>query len=137
MKKENQTEVLIDGKVYAISGEEKTDYIQKVAQFVNEKLQEVRTIPGYKRMEEEYRELLLNLNIADAYFKEKEAFERLSEEMEEKERELYAVKHDMVSTQMKLEAALKQQEKLGERCDEWKKKYEELKTRHETRRQTT
>ncbi len=137
MKKENQTEVLIDGKVYAISGEEKTDYIQKVAQFVNEKLQEVRTIPGYKRMEEEYRELLLNLNIADAYFKEKEAFERLSEEMEEKERELYAVKHDMVSTQMKLEAALKQQEKLGERCDEWKKKYEELKARHETRRQTT
>ena len=137
MKKENQTEVLIDGKVYAISGEEKTDYIQKVAQFVNEKLQEVRTIPGYKRMEEEYRELLLNLNIADAYFKEKEAFERLSAEMEEKERELYAVKHDMVSTQMKLEAALKQQEKLGERCDEWKKKYEELKARHETRRQTT
>ena len=137
MKKENQTEVLIDGKVYAISGEEKTDYIQKVAQFVNEKLQEVRTIPGYKRMEEEYRELLLNLNIADAYFKEKEAFERLSEEMEEKERELYAVKHDIVSTQMKLEAALKQQEKLGERCDEWKKKYEELKARHETRRQTT
>ena len=137
MKKENQTEVLIDGKVYAISGEEKTDYIQKVAQFVNEKLQEVRTIPGYKRMEEEYRELLLNLNIADAYFKEKEAFERLSEDMEEKERELYAVKHDMVSTQMKLEAALKQQEKLGERCDEWKKKYEELKARHETRRQTT
>ena len=48
-------------------------------------------------------------------------------EMEEKERELYAVKHDMVSTQMKLEAALKQQEKLGERMEEWKKKYEELK----------
>ena len=98
-----------------------------MAQFVNEKIQEVRTLPGFKRLDEEYQTLLLNLNLADAYFKEKEEVTRLAEAAEEKERELYAVKHDMVSTQMKLEAALKQQEKLGERMEEWKKKYEELK----------
>lgn len=127
MKKPNLTEVLIDGKIYSVSGEENTEYIQKVAQFVNEKIQEVRTLPGFKRLDEEYQTLLLNLNLADAYFKEKEEVTRLAEAAEEKERELYAVKHDMVSTQMKLEAALKQQEKLGERMEEWKKKYEELK----------
>ena len=127
MKKPNLTEVLIDGKIYSVSGEENAEYIQKVAQFVNEKIQEVRTLPGFKRLDEEYQTLLLNLNLADAYFKEKEEVIRLAEAAEEKERELYAVKHDMVSTQMKLEAALKQQEKLGERMEEWKKKYEELK----------
>ena len=127
MKKPNLTEVLIDGKIYSVSGEENTEYIQKVAQFVNEKIQEVRTLPGFKRLDEEYQTLLLNLNLADAYFKEKEEVTRLAEAAEEKERELYAVKHDMVSTQMKVEAALKQQEKLGERMEEWKKKYEELK----------
>ncbi len=127
MKKPNLTEVLIDGKIYSVSGEENAEYIQKVAQFVNEKIQEVRTLPGFKRLDEEYQTLLLNLNLADAYFKEKEEVTRLAEAAEEKERELYAVKHDMVSTQMKLEAALKQQEKLGERMEEWKKKYEELK----------
>ena len=127
MKKPNLTEVLIDGKIYSVSGEENTEYIQKVAQFVNEKIQEVRTLPGFKRLDEEYQTLLLNLNLADDYFKEKEEVTRLAEAAEEKERELYAVKHDMVSTQMKLEAALKQQEKLGERMEEWKKKYEELK----------
>ena len=127
MKKPNLTEVLIDGKIYSVSGEENTEYIQKVAQFVNEKIQEVRTLPGFKRLDEEYQTLLLNLNLADAYFKEKEEVTRLAEAAEEKERELYAVKHDMVSTQMTLEAALKQQEKLGERMEEWKKKYEELK----------
>ena len=127
MKKPNLTEVLIDGKIYSVSGEENTEYIQKVAQFVNEKIQEVRTLPSFKRLDEEYQTLLLNLNLADAYFKEKEEVTRLAEAAEEKERELYAVKHDMVSTQMKLEAALKQQEKLGERMEEWKKKYEELK----------
>ena len=127
MKKPNLTEVLIDGKIYSVSGEENAEYIQKVAQFVNEKIQEVRTLPDFKRLDEEYQTLLLNLNLADAYFKEKEEVTRLAEAAEEKERELYAVKHDMVSTQMKLEAALKQQEKLGERMEEWKKKYEELK----------
>ena len=127
MKKPNLTEVLIDGKIYSVSGEENAEYIQKVAQFVNEKIQEVRTLPGFKRLDEEYQTLLLNLNLADAYFKEKEEVTRLAEAAEEKERELYAVKHGMVSTQMKLEAALKQQEKLGERMEEWKKKYEELK----------
>ena len=127
MKKPNLTEVLIDGKIYSVSGEENAEYIQKVAQFVNEKIQEVRTLPCFKRLDEEYQTLLLNLNLADAYFKEKEEVTRLAEAAEEKERELYAVKHDMVSTQMKLEAALKQQEKLGERMEEWKKKYEELK----------
>lgn len=126
MKKDNQTDVLIDGRVYAISGGENAEYMQKVAQLVNETIQEVRTIPGYKRLDAEYQALLLNLNLGDACYQEKTARAQLAEEMEEKERELYALKHDMVSLQMKLEAALKQQERLGERCEEWKKKYEEL-----------
>lgn len=134
MKKANLTEVLIDGKIYAVSGEENAEYMQKVARFVNEKLQEVRTIPGYKRLTEEYQALMLNLNLADAYFKESETLKKLTDEAEEKERELYALKHDMVSLQMKLDGALKQQEKLGERCEEYKKKYEELKAKSNERR---
>ena len=131
MKKTNLTDVLIDGKIYSISGNEDTDHIQKVAQLVNDTIQEVRTIPGFKRMDEAYQALLLNLNLADSCFKEQEQVARLTEEAEEKERELYALRHDMVSVQMKLEAALKQQDKLGERAEEWKKKYEDLKAKHD------
>lgn len=126
MNQMKQTDVLIDGRVYSISGQENEEYLQRVARFVNDTIQEVRKLPGYKRLDDEYQALLLNLNLADAYFKQKEALDKLSEEAEEKERELYNLKHDMVSTQMKLEAALRQQDRLGERCEEWKRKYEEL-----------
>ncbi|MDO4266449.1 MAG: cell division protein ZapA [Eubacteriales bacterium] len=131
IKKSNLTDVLIDGKIYSISGTEDAEHIQKVAQLVNDTIQEVRTIPGYKRLDDAYQALLLNLNLADACFRERENMARLTEEAEEKDRELYALKHDMVSVQMKLEAALKQQDRLGERAEEWKKKYEELKAKND------
>lgn len=125
------TEVLIDGRIYSVSGGENAAYIQKVAQLVNEKIQEVRMLPGYKRLDAEYQTLLLNLNLADACFQEREALQKLQEEAEERERELYALKHDMVTLRMKHEAALKQQERLSERCEEWKQKYETLKKAEE------
>lgn len=128
-KTEHTTDVLIDGKVYTISGEEDAERVQKVAQLVNDTIQEVRMIPGYRRLEESYQALLLNLNLADACYREHAELLRQQTELEEREHELYAVKHDMVSLRMKLEAALKQQEKLGERIEEWKNRYEALKER--------
>ena len=68
MNETNSTEVLIDGKVYTISGAEDT-YMQQVAAFINKKLEEIRKIPGYSRLDSEYKRLLLNLNLADEYFK--------------------------------------------------------------------
>lgn len=124
------TEVLIDGHVYSLMGADSA-YLQEVAAFLNGKLTEVKRLPGYRKMEEEYRNLLLNLNIADEYFKAQQEVERYRLEAEEMQKELYGIKHDMVSTKMKLETALKQQEIIEKRSEEWKKKYEDAQKKGE------
>lgn len=120
------TEVLINGRAYSLSGADSA-YIQKVAAFLNRKLAEVRSVQGYNHMSEEYRNLLLNLNVCDEYFRALSDMEELRASIDEKDRDLYSVKHDIVGTKLKLEAALKQQEVLEQRCEEWRQKYESLK----------
>lgn len=120
------TDVLIDGKVYSLGGADGA-YLQRVAAFLNEQLKTVKGIAGYKHMDSAYQQLLLNLNLADAYFRQQAETEKYRAETEKLEKELYAVKHEIVGTKLKLEASLKQQEIVEQRGDDWKRKYEELK----------
>lgn len=124
-KKSSATDVLIGGKVFRLSGAE-PEHIHKVAELVNRKLTEIKTLAGYKKLDSDYKELLLNLNIADEYFKAVDEAEQYKAEINEKENELYTARHDLVSLKLKLENALKQEDILEKRVNEWKKKYEEL-----------
>ena len=47
---------------------------------------------------------LLQLNIADDYFKAKAQVEKLEQDIEMKDREIYNLKHDLISNQIKLRA---------------------------------
>ena len=123
-------EVLIGGKVFRLSGAE-PEYLHKVAALVNRKIAEVKTSAGYKHLDDDYKALLLNLNIADEYFKAVDEAESFKAEMSDKENELYTVRHDLVSLKLKLENALRQGDILEKRVSEWKKKYEELAGEHE------
>lgn len=121
-EKRNGTEVLIGGKVYSLAGAD-ASYLQKVSGYLNSKILEVKSAQGYRSLDADYRELLLNLNIADDFFKAESEKEEYRKKAEELEKELYAVRHDIVSTKLKLENSLKQQEVLEARVDEWKDKY--------------
>ena len=50
MAKKNTAEVLINGKIYVISGYESTAYLQKVAAYLNEMEEKVTAMDGYRRM---------------------------------------------------------------------------------------
>lgn len=112
-------EVLIGGKIYRLTGADPA-YLQKVAGYMNTKLAECRTAPDYRVLDADYRALLLNLNIADDYFKAESEREMLQKRVEELEKELYAVRHDVVSAKVKLENSLKQQEALEAKVSEMK-----------------
>ena len=116
------TEVFIDGKVYTLSGAEPS-YIQKVSGYLNSKIAETKTSKSYRGLDADYRKLFLNLNIADDYFRSEEEKEELKRKVDELEKELYSMKHEIVSTKLKLENSLKQQDALEQRVDEWKEKY--------------
>ena len=86
-QKNEVTEVLINGKVYSIAGADGA-YIQKVAAFLNRKLAEIKTVQGYNHMSEEYRTLMLELNVCDEYFRALDDNAAVRERADEMEREL-------------------------------------------------
>ena len=105
MSSKNKTEVLIGGKVYTLGGYESEEYLQKVATYINNKLAEFKKLEGYNHQSKENKSMLLDLNIADDYFKAKKQVEMVEEELAEKDKELYELKHELISTQIKLETA--------------------------------
>ena len=100
MAVKNTTQVLIGGKIVTLSGYESEEYLQKVANYMNNKLTELGQIPGYNRQTLETRHTLLSLNIADDYFKAKRQAEMYEEELEAKDMEVYDMKHARSSGQV-------------------------------------
>ena len=103
MASKTAVQVLIGGKIYTLSGYESEDYLQKVAAYLNSKITELKTVEGYARLSQELKGLMLNLNTADDYFKMKAQADELSSQLMAKDKELYEIKHELVTVQMELE----------------------------------
>ena len=128
MSSKNKTEVHIDGKIYTLSGYESEEYLQRVATYINNKLAELKKLDGYARLSQELKSILLELNVADDYFKAKNQVEMVEEELAQKDQELYDLKHELISTQIKLEDAAKELEALKEQATEYQKQIVKLET---------
>ena len=100
----NFTEVLIGGKVFTLSGFESEEYLQKVSTYLNHKIEECSNSDGYRKQSAETRSILLALNIADDYYKAKEQAEKLEEDIREKDKEIYDLKHELISAQIREES---------------------------------
>lgn len=105
MSAKTSAEVVIDGKVYTLSGYEGEEYLQKVAAYINSKINEFDEIDGYKHISPGMKSTLIQLNIADDYFKAKAQVEKLERDIENKDKEIYDLKHDLISNQVKMESA--------------------------------
>ena len=103
MSAKRNAEVIINGKVYTLSGYEEEEYLQKIANYINAKIADFREIENFKLFSQDMQATLLELNIADDFFKAKDKIEKLEAEVESKEKEIYDLKHDLVSNQVKFE----------------------------------
>ncbi len=103
MDSRNYTDVIIAGKVYTLGGYESEEYLQRIAGYLNGKNSELRKIDGFLRQTPDYQNILMQLNVADDYFKAAEELAEVKETAEAQEKELYALKHQLVTVQMKLE----------------------------------
>lgn len=108
MEQKNYAEVLIDGTIYTLGGAEEEMYLQKVAAYINEKTGKVKKQDGFSRLSADFQAVMIELNIADDYFKEQERADRLAEQKAALEKEAYSLKHELITTQMKLERAQKE-----------------------------
>ena len=105
MSAKTNAEVVIDGKVYTLSGYENEEYLQKVAAYINNKIAEFDDMDEYKHLPGNMKSTLIELNIADDYFKAKALVEKLEGDIENKDKEIYDLKHDLISNQVKTENA--------------------------------
>lgn len=124
----NFTEVLIGGKVFTLSGYESENYLQKVSTYLNHKIEECANSGDYRRQSSDTRSILLALNIADDYFKAKKQGDTLETSIEEKDKEMYDLKHELISVQMKLENAEKEVDKLKDENKDLQMKIVKLET---------
>ena len=113
MSSKTDTEVIIGGKVFTLSGYESEEYLQKVASYINGKVNEYSKVDGFRRQSTEMQSVLLQLNIADDYFKAKKQIEILEDELKRKEKELYDLKHELISAQIKMESMEKTHKQFG------------------------
>lgn len=110
MSTKTNADVIIGGKVYTLSGYESEAYLQKVAAYINNKINEFDGMADYRRFPADMRATLLELNIADDYFKAKNQAEKLEEDLEARNKEIYALKHELISIQIKLDSLEKELE---------------------------
>ncbi|MCR4691004.1 MAG: cell division protein ZapA [Lachnospiraceae bacterium] len=104
MEAKTDTEVLIRGRIYTLSGYESEEYLQKVALYINNKYAEYTKNEAFSHQSLDTQSVLLELNIADDYFKAKKQIALLEETLQQKEQELTDMKHDLIALQMRTES---------------------------------
>lgn len=123
MNEKHYAEVLIDGKIYTLGGIEEAQYFQRVAGYINEKTSQMKLQEGFSKQSQEYQAVMIELNIADDYFKQVDRAAASEKRRDDMEKETYSLKHELVTTQMKLEDTEK---RLKETEGKLKKAEEEL-----------
>lgn len=128
MSTKNVIDVVIDGQIYTIGGFESDAYIQKVASYISNKISEFKKDEGYRRQKLDVQKTILELNIADDYFKAKKQADMLQADLEAKEKEAYEWKHDLVAANVKNQALEAEIEKLNKKMVEYEKEIVKLQT---------
>ena len=118
MAQKNDIKVVINNKVYTLIGQESEDYLQNVATYINGKIAECQSSEAYRRFNAEYQNVLLALNIADDYFKAKDQVNQMLTEDDDKDKQIYDLRHEVIEVQIKYESAQKMIEEYKEKISE-------------------
>lgn len=99
----NDIDLTIGGKSFKLKGNEEPEYFQRIANYINGKINDIESGKGFKFTHSEAQAVLMYINITDDYFRANKKIEKLQEELELKNKEIYELKHDIVELEMKLE----------------------------------
>ncbi len=103
MKKRNDVKVVIGGKQYNMGGYESEEYLQSIASYINAKTDELKQQGGFPKLDSDIVNTLLQINIADDYFKLKRNQEEIDRDYSEKQKENVDLKREIIGLQAKLE----------------------------------
>ena len=78
--------------------------MQKIASYINGKYSEYKSKDIYKHLDKGMKNVLIEINIADDFFKAKDQIDEIQAQNEENNTEIYNLRHELVSTRSELEA---------------------------------
>lgn len=128
MSSKNYVDVIIDGKIYNIGGFESEAYLQKVATYINNMIQDFKQNESYRMQNMDMQRILLEINIANDYFKAKKQADMLEGDLELKEKEVYDLKHELIVSDSKAETATKELDEALEKIKNLEKEIIKLQT---------
>lgn len=128
MNKYNDIEVIINNKRYTLSGYESEEYLHRVASYINNKHAQFRNKDAYKFLDSDLKNILIQINIADDYYKTLDKLNELKKENESKSNEIYDIRHELITSRTMLDAANKEIEELKKELNEAQKKIVKLET---------
>ena len=126
MASKTDVQVLLGGKVYTLSGYESEEYLQKIALYINNKMSELNELPGYKRMGSDMQKTLLELNMADDYYKARKRIGELETDLEDKDKAEYDLKHELIAAQIQLDESSRKVDQLKDEINELQKQIVKL-----------
>ncbi len=136
MAEKRVIKVLIAGKVMTMSGYESEEYMQKVAAYINSKIEEYEKTDAFRHASSDIRHRMLELNFADSYFKEKEHADELEQRLKDKINELDEMKHNYVNSQVMVDDQKKDVGSLEIKLRESEKNVTRLQTTLQEREKT-
>ena len=128
MSSKNYVDVIIDGKIYNIGGFESEAHLQKVATYINNMIQDFKQNESYRMQNMDMQRILLEINIANDYFKAKKQADMLEGDLELKEKEVYDLKHELIVSDSKAETATKELDEALEKIKNLEKEIVKLQT---------
>lgn len=128
MNKKNDIEVIINNKQYILCGYESEEYLQKVASYINSKYNEYKKKDFYKHLDSDMKSVLIEINIADDFFKARDQIAEIQTRNEDNNAEIFNLRHDLVATRSETEAARDEIKRLKKDLIEAQKKIIRLET---------
>ena len=125
MDKKNKVLIKINGQEYPIVGHEPKDYLLKVGNFVDEKMEKVRG--ANQRLSTSMIAVLTSINMADELLKLEEKLKKAKSEYREPLKELQELKrnYEVMESKLKnMEEESKQLKRVNGNLEMFKKKYE-------------
>lgn len=126
MDKKTDVEVMINNKKYVICGYESPDYLEQIAIYINKKLAALKAEEWYNHVDNDIKNVLLEVNLADDYFKAEQKIRELESDRTQSNEDLFDLKHDAVKRQTELELLQRKIEDLEEKYQEAQKTIIEL-----------
>lgn len=118
MEQKNKIEVIISGRVYTLIGEESQEYIQRVALYIDKKMNEVRKAESSRKLSTSMIATLTSINVADDLFKVSERLKNAYTEIDSYERQLNEKNKEIENYQNELGAIQEENLALKDKLNE-------------------